>query len=164
MRCAFLSMLTRMAACADGAAETVSAAARSEARSEAGSKTPIRMNTPTMATPHGKARMIALDLKESVVSTWFKSRASHRANSKIVNDAGESLNEMRRERLAPGRFLHSGAPQSGEPGIHIHEPFRKGSERNQSDCEYGFRTCRGACHRAGHFGPGPLAPIRNDAG
>src|ERR1700733_6465650 len=29
--------------------------------------------------------------------------------------------------------------------------------------EYGFRTRRGACHRAGHFGPDPLASIRNDS-
>src|ERR1700758_5029614 len=29
-------------------------------------------------------------------------------------------------------------------------------------CDYGFRTRRGACHRAGHFGPDPLAAIRND--
>src|ERR1700693_1456733 len=29
-------------------------------------------------------------------------------------------------------------------------------------CGYGFRVPRGACHRAGHFGPDPLARPRND--
>jgi len=28
--------------------------------------------------------------------------------------------------------------------------------------DYGFRVPRGACHRAGHFGPDPLARPRND--
>jgi hypothetical protein len=42
-----------------------------------------------------------------VASIWFKSRVSHRASGKIVNEAGESLNEMRRDWFAQGR--HFGA-------------------------------------------------------
>ena len=29
--------------------------------------------------------------------------------------------------------------------------------------DYGFRTCRGACHRAARLHAGPLAAIRNDS-
>src|SRR5579864_8691793 len=54
-------------------------------------------------------------------------------------------------------FGHSGAPQGGEPGIHSHRPCRI-----CTGGDYGFRAPSGACHRAGHFGPDPLARPRND--
>jgi hypothetical protein len=85
-------------------------------------------------------------MEKFVASIWFKSRVSHRASGKIVNEAGESLNEMRRDWSAQGRHFgadrHSGAPRSAEPGIHIRQRVGKASERIRDDCGYGFRTWR----------------------
>src|SRR5579862_7169503 len=78
------------------------------------------------------------------------------------------LSKSRKARfpLITGKFLslrHSGAPRSGEPGIHIHDIRSLAMRRPcRAYWDYGFRAPRRACHRAGHFGPDPLARPRND--